>query len=58
MKSKYDDYKLDKQLKDNQVAELKRQKNESKDQATKAADEMKVFKDKVEKLQETLEVKN
>jgi len=37
---------------------LKRQKNESKDQATKAADEMKVFKDKVEKLQETLEVKN
>ena len=58
MKSKYDDYKLDKQLKDNQVAELKRQKNESKDQATKAADEMKVFKDKVEKLQETLDVKN
>jgi len=34
------------------MAELKRNWNECKEQATKAVEEMKVFKDKVEKLQE------
>ena len=58
MKSKYTDFKIDKEVKEREIVELHKYIKDGRDKNAKAAAEIKLYKGDIEKLNEQILQKN